>query len=212
MPEITHPSMPVSEDLYSILEVDRLVSQQGLKDAYVRLFRFLNKESTVPNVALRLEQLNTAYDVLIHPGLRTSYDLHGLSGMDNEEALTRLFRGETYIPCKGPSLSYPAYCFLDDLYRGKTVKLGVTREIIVGDISDCENCHGKGTTYLRTLGPGMYTQALDRCDFCRGVGCVAKKKNERKVVTRLSSLACTMDKESRFLDSDTIRRKLIQAT
>lgn len=48
---------------------------------------------------------------------------------------------------------------LEDLYKGKTAKLAVSRDKIVGKSEVCRDCNGRGVIVrLRQLGPGMVQQ------------------------------------------------------
>lgn len=86
-------------------------------------------------------------------------------------------------PRKGPSVNHPIRVSLEDLYNGKTVKLAINRKVIVGDVKDCEKCHGQGAVMeIRQIGPGMVTQMQRSCSACEGQGKIAKTNSERKVL------------------------------
>lgn len=72
---------------------------------------------------------------------------------------------------------------LEDLYNGRTVKIAVTRKVIVGDTTDCEVCEGSGVqVQMRQIGPGMLQQLQRQCPDCDGQGYIARNKKERKVL------------------------------
>ena len=86
-------------------------------------------------------------------------------------------------PRKGPSINHPLKVSLEDLYNGKTVKLAVNREVIVGDVKTCTKCNGQGAVMeIRQIGPGMITQVQRHCDSCGGQGNTAQRKTERKIL------------------------------
>jgi len=69
---------------------------------------------------------------------------------------------------------------LEDLYKGKTTKLALTRNLICGKckgkggkegaVKTCHNCHGRGIKVtLRQMGP-MIQQIQAPCDECSGTG------------------------------------------
>ena len=71
---------------------------------------------------------------------------------------------------------------LTDLYKGKTVKLKMTRKVLCPECSGngckkgckpvvCGDCKGRGIrVVVRQLGPGMITQQQMVCDGCSGSG------------------------------------------
>jgi DnaJ homolog subfamily A member 2 len=72
---------------------------------------------------------------------------------------------------------------LDDLYNGKTVKLAVSRQIIVGEAKMCSACDGQGVVIeLRQIGLGMVQQMQRRCAQCGGEGYQCKRKQEREIL------------------------------
>jgi len=86
-------------------------------------------------------------------------------------------------PRKGPSIQHPIKVSLEDLYKGKTVKLAINRKVIVGEVKTCSECRGQGAVLeIRQLGPGMITQVQRACSKCGGQGTSADTKNERKVI------------------------------
>jgi DnaJ homolog subfamily A member 2 len=111
-------------------------------------------------------------------------DGHGHSG---EDLFSMFFGGgsrrRSAGPRKGPSINHPLKVSLEDLYNGKTVKLAVNREVIVGDVKTCTKCNGQGAVMeIRQIGPGMITQVQRHCDSCGGQGNTAQRKTERKIL------------------------------
>ncbi len=85
-------------------------------------------------------------------------------------------------PRKGESINHPIKVSLEDLYNGKTVKLAINRQVIVGDAKMCDNCDGQGVVLeLRQIALGMVQQVQRKCPACDD-GYVFKKKKERKVL------------------------------
>lgn len=115
-------------------------------------------------------------------------DEGGGPNMGGEDLFSMFFGGgggsrRSRGPRKGPSINHPLKVSLEDLYNGKTVKLAVNRKVIVGDVKECEKCHGQGAVMeIRQIGPGMITQVQRHCDACGGQGNNAERKSERKVL------------------------------
>lgn len=86
-------------------------------------------------------------------------------------------------PRRGEDVNHPIRVSLEDLYLGKTVKLAVNREVIVGEPKMCDGCDGQGAVLeLRQIGLGMVQQVQRQCYDCDGEGYKCKKKKERKVL------------------------------
>jgi len=86
-------------------------------------------------------------------------------------------------PRRGEDMNHPIRVSLEDLYNGKTVKLAVNREVIVGEAKMCQSCDGQGAVLeLRQIALGMVQQIQRECHDCNGEGYMCKKKKERKVL------------------------------
>jgi DnaJ family protein A protein 2 len=80
---------------------------------------------------------------------------------------------------------------LEDVYKGKTSKLKITRDVICKSCSGvggkegfertCSSCNGRGSKMmLRQLGPGMMQQLQVPCESCGGEG----KSIDRKLMCK----------------------------
>ena len=86
-------------------------------------------------------------------------------------------------PRQGEDVQHPLKVSLEDLYNGKTVKLAVHRQVIVGKPSQCKECDGQGVVMeLRQIALGMVQQIQRRCSSCGGQGYACQTKKERKVL------------------------------
>ena len=86
-------------------------------------------------------------------------------------------------PRKGPDVKHPLKVSLEDLYNGKTAKLAVQRDKIIGKPEMCRDCNGKGVIVrLRQIGPGMVQQLQQQCPTCQASGFSMKKHKERQVL------------------------------
>ena len=80
-------------------------------------------------------------------------------------------------------MNHPLKVSLEDLYNGKTVKLAVNRQVLVGEPETCRGCDGEGTVVeLRQIALGMVQQIQRRCSECGGQGYRSQSKKERKVL------------------------------
>lgn len=128
------------------------------------------------------------------PEKRAKYDKYGLEGLEegggggggHEDLFNMFFGGgsrRSAGPRRGEDVNHPLKVSLEDLYNGKTVKLAVSRQVLVGEASMCNTCDGQGVVIeLRQIALGMVQQMQRKCRDCDGEGYCAKRKKERKVL------------------------------
>lgn len=95
-------------------------------------------------------------------------------------------------PRKGRNEEQEYQVSLEDLYKGKTAKFAVTKNIICSHCKGsggkyrakpvkCDKCKGKGVVQgLRSIGPGLVTQERITCSNCTGSGKLFKEKDRCK--------------------------------
>ena len=116
---------------------------------------------------------------------------------------------------------------LEELYRGKTTKLALTRNVICtkcagkggkeGAVKSCGTCSGRGIRVtLRQMGP-MIQQIQQPCDECSGTGEVINQKdrcktcNGRKTISEKKMLEVHIDKGMKGGQTITFRGESDQA-
>jgi len=180
-----------TEKLYETLGVKKDASKKDIRKAYMKLSRTHHPDKGGDEH--KFKEISAAYEILSDAEKRTQYDKYGLEGVSGDdvgaaggEDLFSMFFGGGRSrggPRKAPSISHPLKVSLEDLYNGKTVKLAVNRKVIVGDSSECSDCHGRGSVMeMRQVGPGMIAQSQRPCHSCDGKGYHATFKKERKVL------------------------------
>lgn len=119
-------------------------------------------------------------------------------------------RGGRQGPRRGKDMIHQLRVSLTDLFKGKTTKLALQKNIICsacqgkggkdGAVRQCDGCHGQGVkVILRQLGP-MVQQIQTTCPDCRGEGEVIRDKdrcktcNAKKVVTEKKILEVFIEK------------------
>jgi DnaJ homolog subfamily A member 2 len=145
----------------------------------------------------------------------------GMGGMDPQDLFSSLFGGaggffggggggRSRGPRKTKDLVHHISVSLEDLYKGKTSKLALTRHVICakcngkggkeGAVKKCMTCHGSGTrTVIRQLGP-MIQQFQQSCGECEGTGEIVNPKdkcktcNGKKVTSEKKFLEIHIDK------------------
>lgn len=116
---------------------------------------------------------------------------------------------------------------LEDLYKGKTTKLALTRNVICakcagkggkeGAVRQCTSCSGRGVKItLRQMGP-MIQQLQQPCDDCNGSGEIINHKdkckqcNGKKVLAEKKMLEVHIDKGMKGGQTITFRGESDQA-
>jgi DnaJ family protein A protein 2 len=142
------------------------------------------------------KEINAAYEILSDSAKRAKYDKYGLEGVGDHndghggaspDDLFSMFFGGSGAASRGPSrgqdVNHPLSVSLEDLYNGKTVKLAINRQVLVGQPTMCTTCDGHGVVIeLRQIALGMVQQLQIKCVECNGEGYCATRKRERKVL------------------------------
>lgn len=212
---------------YDLLEVQPDASESDLKKAYrKKALRLHPDKGGDPEL---FKEVTHAYEVLSDPQKRSIYDTRGeaglsesggMGGMDPQDLFSQLFGGGGFFgggggsrnqgPRKSKDLVHRVHVSLEDLYKGKTTKLALTRNVICpkcdgkggkdGAVRQCGSCQGRGVRItLRQMGP-MIQQLQQPCDECSGTGEIinhrdkCKTCNARKVVSEKKMLEVHVDK------------------
>lgn len=185
---------PNTTELYEILGVDKKASSSQIKKAYFGLARVEHPDKG--GDAEKFKKIQAAYEVLKDDEKREKYDRGGLEALEGgdmpegaDDIFSALFGGrrrggrQSSGPKKGPDVKHPLKVSLEDLYNGKTAKLAVSRDKIVGKPEQCRECNGRGVIVrLRQIGPGMVQQIQQQCSSCDASGFSMKKQKERQVL------------------------------
>lgn len=189
---------------YDLLEVPSTASESDLKKAYrKKALRLHPDKGGDPEL---FKEVTHAYEVLSDPDKRSIYDARGeaglseqggMGGMDPQDLFSQLFGGgggffgggggRSQGPRKTKDLVHRVHVTLEDLYKGKTTKLALTRNIICskckgkggkeGAVRQCHSCSGRGIKVtLRQMGP-MIQQIQSPCDECTGTGEIINHKD-----------------------------------
>lgn len=212
---------------YDLLEVSPDASDADLKKAYrKKALRLHPDKGGDPEL---FKEVTHAYEVLSDSQKRSIYDTRGeaalsesggMGGMDPHDLFSQLFGGgggffgggpsRQQGPRKGKDLVHRVGVTLEDLYKGKTTKLALTRHIICskcngkggkeGAVKTCHGCNGRGVKLLvRQMGP-MLQQIQQACGDCDGSGQIINPKdrcktcNGKKVVSERKMLDVHIDK------------------
>lgn len=181
--------------LYETLGVEKTADEKEIKKAYRKLA--VKHHPDKGGDEHKFKEINAAYEILSDPETRAKYDKYGLEGLEegggpggaNADDLFSMFFGgggrgrRSQGPRRGEDVNHPIKVSLEDLYNGKTVKLAINRQVLVGEPKMCSTCDGQGVVVeLRQIALGMVQQIQRHCHDCEGEGYIAKKKKERKVL------------------------------
>ncbi|KIJ69543.1 hypothetical protein HYDPIDRAFT_172911 [Hydnomerulius pinastri MD-312] len=214
---------------YELLEVSPDASDSDLKKAYrKKALRLHPDKGGDPEL---FKEVTHAYGVLSDPEKRQIYDARGeaglseqggMGGMDPQDLFSQLFGGGGFFGGGGggggrsqgirktKDLVHRVHVTLEDLYKGKTTKLALTRNALCskcngkggkdGAVRSCNSCHGRGIKVtLRQMGP-MIQQIQSACDECDGTGEVINPKDRctnckgKKVLPEKKILEVHIDK------------------
>lgn len=191
-------------ELYEYLGIDKTATASEIKKAYRKLA--LKKHPDKGGDPEEFKKIQGAYEVLKDEDKRKKYDQYGLEGLENDmgdsgdDIFSSLFGGRARRrqtgPRKGSSVKHPLKVSLEDLYKGKTAKLAISRKKIIGQPEKCGECDGRGVVVrLRQLGPGMVQQMQSQCSTCGASGYKVKTHKERTVLeVHIEPGACNDDK------------------
>ncbi|KAJ3041600.1 Type I HSP40 co-chaperone, partial [Rhizoclosmatium hyalinum] len=171
----------------------------------------------------RFKEISKAYEVLSDEQKRDMYDRYGEEGIEGASGMggpggmnpgdlfSQLFGGAGGFggggrsgPRKGKDMAHSLKVTLEDLYKGKTSKLALQKQVLCGPCEGrggkagatrtCTGCQGRGVKIvIRQMGP-MIQQMQQTCPDCNGEGeiinpkdrctaCNGKKiNNERKIL------------------------------
>jgi len=229
---------------YDLLDVSPDAGEADLKKAYrKKALRLHPDKGGDPEL---FKEVTHAYEVLSDADKRSIYDSRGeaglsesggMGGMDPQDLFSQLFGGGGFFggsgasrqqgPRKSKDLVHRVTVTLEELYRGKTTKLALTRNVICikcggkggkdGAVRTCNTCSGRGIKItLRQMGP-MIQQIQQPCDECSGTGEVINQKdrcrtcNGRKTVSEKKMLEVHIDKGMKGGQTITFRGESDQA-
>ncbi|KAF8582209.1 hypothetical protein K439DRAFT_1413545 [Ramaria rubella] len=211
---------------YDLLEVSPDANESDLKKAYrKKALRLHPDKGGDPEL---FKEVTHAYEILSDSQKRSIYDSRGeaglseqggMGGMDPQDLFSQLFGGgggglfggfgggggRSAGPRRGKDLVHRVNVTLEDLYKGKTTKLALTRHVICakcngkggkeGAVKSCTTCNGRGVRItLRQMGP-MLQQIQQPCSDCDGTGEQIDPKNKCKVCNGKKVIS-----ERKFLD------------
>lgn len=208
----------MTTDFYEVLGVERTATQVEIKKAYRKLALSHHPDKVPEELRaeseVKFKEISAAYEVLSDESKRDMYDNGGMDsgaghgqgfpGGFDEEDFFSFFNGNGHAsgghgyeeaPMQQSNRTEDARLdvnvTLEDLFKGKTVKITSTRNILCGGCSGrglrstargntCPTCNGqKYVKVMHRMGP-MVFQDVEPCKRCEAQGKVYKKSEKCK--------------------------------
>jgi len=199
-------------EFYERLGVPATSSVEDIKKAYKKLAikYHPDKNPNNPQATETFKEISEAYEVLSDDKKRQTYDKYGkdalkeggFSAHSAEDIFAQFFGGASPFssffggggrggPRKGENIVHELQVTLEDLYKGKTSKLAVMRNVICKkcegsgakagvDAGQCKSCDGRGVkVIIKQMGP-MIQQMQTVCPECGGKGETIKEEDKCK--------------------------------
>jgi DnaJ family protein A protein 2 len=194
--------------LYDVLGVSPSATDAELKSAYRKLALKYHPDKN-PAAGDQFKEISHAYEVLSDASKREIYDNYGEEGLNGEgpgmsaqDIFSQFFGGGFFGgggfggqqqrrgPRRTNDMDFSLSVTLEDLYKGKTTKIAVQRQVLCkacdgkGGKSDavktCPGCKGTGVRLtIRQMGP-MIQQMQSVCNECEGEGEIIREKDRCK--------------------------------
>lgn len=185
---------------YDILGVSPQADERAIRKAYMKLA--MEKHPDKGGSEEEFKRISLAYEVLSNAEKRRRYDLGGedaASGEGGEHMSASDIFGSLFGGGRRPrgepvprEILHQLDVPLEHFYRGKTLKLAITRnrncETCQGSGAcrpnmsvTCRGCNGKGARMVvQQIAPGFMTQTQMPCPQCRGRGTDIDEKDKCK--------------------------------
>jgi len=218
-------------ELYERLGVAPESSTEDIKKAYKKnaMKYHPDKNPNNPEAVEKFKEISEAYEILSDEQKRTMYDKYGKDALKEGSGhsahdifeqffgggFSNFFGGQRGGPRKTEDIVHELQVSLEDLYKGKSTKLSVSRNVVCSTCTGngtksgastgkCKTCDGRGIRLIiKQLGPGMIQQMQTVCPDCGGKGEQIKEEDKcgnckgKKVIKDKKVLTVYVDKGMR---------------
>jgi len=168
--------------LYETLGVDKGASPDAIKKAYRKMAVKMHPDKG--GDPEKFKEIQKAYDVLGDDRKREIYDKYGEEGLEDGggggdgadifDVLSGRARGGSRRSGvkKGENMVHPLKVTLDQIMKGSSRTLRLTRKVIDREkgVESCSSCNGRGAK-IQTIRMGAMIQQLQKtCEVCGGNG------------------------------------------
>ncbi|MXP67156.1 molecular chaperone DnaJ [Pantoea sp. Aalb] len=169
-------------DLYDILGVSKSADEREIKKAYKRLAMKYHPDRNLGDrkAEAKFKEIKAAYEILTDAQKRAAYDQYGHAAFEQGNMGSNSFSGSTDFSdifgdvfgdifgggrrqraARGADLRYNMELSLEEAVRG------VTKEISIPTLKECNTCHGSGA---------KTRNQLQNCPTCHGAGQVQMRQ------------------------------------
>jgi DnaJ-class molecular chaperone len=175
-----------NSDYYETLNVSRHASIDEICNAYKKLVLkwHPDKNKNDPNSVTMFKKINEAYRILSNESDRKNYDNYNITTKDVENVIDPYSFFESMMENNAddiPNVIITVEASIDDLYTGFTHTTTFIRYspceacnctgTETGELSNCENCQGRGALLENVKGGKMgYVVNEKKCYICSGDG------------------------------------------
>lgn len=199
--------MVAETKLYDVLGVSPNATESEIKKAYRKLaLKYHPDKNPSEEAAEKFKEASSAYEVLSDPEKRDLYDQFGSQGLNGgaggmgggfgfgDDIFSQFFGGagaqRPRGPQRGRDIRHEIKVTLEELYKGKTTKLALNKQILCkacegrggkkGAVKKCSSCNGQGIKFVtRQMGP-MIQRIQTECNVCHGSGDIIDEKDKCK--------------------------------
>lgn len=203
---IINLSFSLSQDFYSLLNINRDASEKEIKKAFRSQSLKYHPDRNKGNEHAHemYLQINKAYETLMDPEKRQIYDVYGEEGLENEQNIQQQQR----MP-KGPNARLDLHVDLEEMYNGNTKEMSITKNVTckkcrgtggkLGATKKCNKCQGRGMVIEEVnTGMGFSMRMQNECNRCGGKGIIFAETCDvcrgRKVVKEDKTLRIEIEK------------------
>ena len=184
-----------NKDYYSVLGVDKGITQEDLKKTYKNLSKQYHPDKKGGNEE-KFKEISEAYNTLGDEQKRREYDTVGRNpfgghqhhhhhggGPEMDDIFKQFFGGRQQQRVrKGKTLNIPLTVTLDEVFHGSNKTLKYVRSVncvncggVGGQTQNCNGCGGRGWTE-KMVGNAFFRQVQkEQCHMCAGKGSIVVK-------------------------------------
>ncbi|WP_343128367.1 molecular chaperone DnaJ [Buchnera aphidicola (Takecallis taiwana)] len=169
------------QDYYTILGISKSANDQEIKKSYKKLAMKYHPDRNQgnKNAEKKFKEIKEAYEILIDPQKRATYDQHGHSAFNKGgnysnyssfdpnfsnntdfsdifgDVFGDIFNNKSSQSQRGSDLQYNMELNLEEAVKG------INKEILIATLQKCNSCHGSGS---------RFGEKINTCQTCNGSG------------------------------------------